>query len=361
MARPIESVNGPVAADQLGVTLTHEHVFVDLRKYWNPPTEAARLALANAPVGIETIGGLRRNPMGTADNLIFDDVPIAVAELKAFRALGGDTLVDLTSPDIGRDVIALRMASRLSGVQIIAGCGHYIQIAHPPELADQSIEDIVEDLVGELQVGIGSTGIKAGIIGEVGTTAPIHPVEERVLRAVARAHLRTDAPVAVHLSPPPPGVWWQGHEVLDILEEEGVPLNRVLLSHLDNVLGAGEVFDKAIEYHRDLGRRGCYLGYDGCGKEHYFPSGSKAAFPSFWCVSDQIRALAAAKLVEAGLGEKLLLSHDVCFKIELQRFGGFGYGHILRTFGDNLSDFGIDHATFGRILEDNTRAFLCGS
>ena len=357
--RAIQSVDGPVAAAGLGVTLTHEHVVVDLRKYWSEPQEVTRLAQANAPVDIDTIGKLRRDPFSGRDNLVLDDVAAAVAELSAYRALGGDTVVDLTLPDIGRDVTALRMISRLAGVKIIAGSGHYVHIAHPPDLGDAAVEAIADRFVRELEMGVGDTGIRTGLLGEIGTTVPVHPTEAKVLRAAALAHLATQAPIAVHLSPPPSGAWWQGHEVLDVLESEGVDPGRVLLSHLDNVLGAGDDFDKAIRYHRELGDRGCYLGFDGCGKEHYFPSGSRANYPNFWCPSDQLRAKAVAVLVDGGLGDRLLLSHDVCFKIELERFGGFGYGHILRTFGSNLVDYGLDPTLLRQILVSNARGFLC--
>ena len=360
MSYTIESVDGSITADQLGVTLTHEHVFIDLRKNFAVPTAVGELARAEEPVKIDNIGSWRRNPLANLDNLVLDDVDTATSELSDYRSMGGDTLVDVTSRDIGRDVVALRTASRLSGVQIIAGTGHYIQIAHPPTLADETADDIAGRLVGELQDGIGTTGIKAGVIGEIGTMAPIHPDEEKVLRAAALAHKTTGAPVIVHISPPPRGTWWQGHEVLNIFEEEGMPLNKVLVSHLDNVLGSGEMFDAAIQYQSELAERGCYVGYDGCGKEHYFPSGSAADYPSFWCVSDQIRSHAVATLVEAGHADRLLLSHDVCFKIELISLGGFGYGHILKAFSSNLQDHGVNRAMIRHILEDNPREFLCG-
>lgn len=359
MGRTIQGVDGPITRDALGVTLTHEHVVVDLRAYWSAPREATRLARARTPVEIHNVGALRRNPFGSPDNLVFDDVATAVAELSAFRGAGGDTVVDLSLPDIGRDVVALRTVARMTGVQIIAGCGHYVHIAHPPELSEASVDDIAARFIHELEVGIDDTGIRAGVIGEIGTTAPVHPDEDKVLRAAARAHRQTGAPIAVHLSPPPNGTWWQGHEVLDVLEGEDVGADRVLLSHLDNVLGPGDDFDRAIRYHRELAARGCYLGFDGCGKEHYFPSGSRATYPNFWCPSDQIRAKAAAVLADEGLADRLLLSHDVCFKIELERFGGFGYGHILRTFGSNLADYGLDGKVLQQMLVDNTRRFLC--
>ena len=157
-------------------------------------------------MGIDNIGSLRRNPAGSLDNLVLDDVESATAELTAYRGVGGDTVVDLTSPDIGRDVQALRTVSRLSGVQIIAGAGHYVQIHHPPTLADETIDDIAERFVAELQDGIGTTGIKAGILGEIGTLAPIRPGRGAGAAGGRKGPQRSPAPpIAVHISPPPRG------------------------------------------------------------------------------------------------------------------------------------------------------------
>ena len=360
MGRHVYGVDGPVRPEDLGRTLTHEHVFIDLRNLWTRPKEVVEQAAAHVPLTIEVIGNLRRDVLGNLDNLVLDDVPTAVAELVAFRGAGGDTLVDMSVPDIGRDVMALREASRLSGVTIIAGCGHYLQVTHPATLAEESVDSIAERLVAELENGVGSTGIRPGVIGEIGTSAPIHPDEEKVLRATARAHVATGAPIAVHLSPPPKKSWWQGHQVLDILEQEGVSPERVLLSHLDNALGIGTAIDRAIGYQAELGERGCFIGYDGCGKEHYFPSRPGSVFPSFWVPSDQIRAHGIARLLEAGFGDKILLSQDVGIKIELERFGGFGYSHIMKTFSMYLTDLGLEPNTVERMLRDNTRSFLFG-
>jgi phosphotriesterase-related protein len=352
------TVLGPVAADDLGVTLTHEHCLVDLRTYWAEPAEVARRAAAEARLTLETVGASRRNPLFSRDNLVLDVVGEAVAELAEFRALGGTTVVDVTPADIGRDVLALQAIARRTGLNVVAGCGHYIQISHPPGVADEDVDSIAERIAGELRDGVDETGVRAGVIGEVGTSNPLHPDEEKVLRAAGRAHGVTGAPIVVHLSPPGHGASWLAHEVLDVLESEGVPPGRVLLSHMDNVLAPGDDFGRAVAYHAELARRGAFVGYDGCGKEHYFPSGSRAAYPSFWCPSDRERARAAALLVEQGLGGQLLLSHDVCFKIELVRYGGFGYGHIPRTFAANLADYGVGREELERILVDNPRRFL---
>jgi phosphotriesterase-related protein len=354
----VQSVLGPVSGADLGITLTHEHCLIDLRTYWNPPNEIDRRTLAEADVTLETIGASRRNPFLCSDNLVLDDFAAAAEELREFAELGGRTVVDLTPPDIGRDAAALERLARRTGLNIVCGCGHYIAISHPASVADEGADEIAERLVTELTVGIVGTGVRAGVIGEVGTSNPMDPAEEKVLRAAARAHRATGAPIAVHLSPPPRNSYWLGHEVLDILESEDVEPGRVLLCHLDNVLEPGEAFGRAVGYHDELARRGCFIGYDGCGKEHYFPSGSAASYPSFWCPHDRERACAAAMLIERGHGERLLVSHDVCFRIELVRHGGFGYGHILRTFVENLRDYGVDRRQVETLLVENPRRFL---
>ncbi len=354
----VETVLGPVAPEELGVVLTHEHCLIDLRTYWKAPDDPDLLEQATEDVVLATIGSNRRNPFFNADNLVLESVEGAVEELAAFRTLGGRTVVDLTPPDLGRDPQALQAVARGSGVNIIAGCGHYIQISHPASLAAESTDDIAARFVAELRDGIAGTGIHPGVIGEIGTSNPLHPDEEKVLRAAGRAHRATGVPVAVHTSPAPRGEAWLDHSLLDILESEGVAPHRVLLCHLDNSLEPGESFVPTVKRHAELARRGCYIGYDGCGKDHYFPSSSRASYPSFWCPSDRERAAAAALLLEYGAVDRLLVSHDVCFKIELLRHGGFGYGHILRTFTENLRDYGFTTGDIAGLLVDNPRAFL---
>lgn len=357
----VTTVTGPIPPDNLGVTLTHEHCLVDLRPYWNAPREVMRRELAEAPIAIHNLGHSRRNPLMNRDNLVLSDAELAAKELLEFRALGGASVVDLTLPDIGRDPVALLALSKLTGLNIVAGCGHYIQISHPSTLAEESIDSIAERFLREVLEGIGDTDIRAGVLGEIGTSCPIHQDEEKVLRAAAKVHKRTGVAIAVHLSPAPRVDQWMGPAVLDILESEGVDPRRVLLCHLDNMLSPGDEFLVALNLHRDLAKRGCFIGYDGCGKEHYFPSGSRAAFPSFWCPHDRERAKAASCLFEDGFGAQLLLSHDVCFKIELSRYGGFGYGHILRTFTSNLKDYGIGSEEITKTLVDNPRKWLTPS
>ena len=241
------------------------------------------------------------------------------------------------------------------------GCGHYLQMAHPPYIAQSTSDDIAARIIAEVTRGVDGSGIKPGVIGEIGISNPLHPDEIKVLRGAARAHLATGTPLAIHLSPPPAFAVWTGHQILDILEEEGVSLHRVLLCHQDNDIESGPRLAQAVDYHSSLADRGCFIGYDGCGKEHYFPSGSRATFPNFWTASDRERSVAISMLVERGYAHQLLLSHDVCFKIELVSSGGFGYAHILRTFVNNLNDYGVRPEMSLEMLTANPRRWLGGT
>ena len=196
-------------------------------------------------------------------------------------------------------------------------------------------------------VGIDDTGVRAGIIGEIGTSDPLHPREEKVLRAAALAQAHTGAAITLHLTPPTRNA----HATLDILEEAGADLGRVVVGHLD------ESIDETLDYHRSIADRGCYLEYDDCGYEMYFPRLANGA-PHFWLPSDRDRARAVVRLCEAGYADRILLSHDVCNKTYLLAYGGFGYGHILRNLVTNIRDFGASEQDIDTILRANPQRML---
>jgi phosphotriesterase-related protein len=349
----VMTVLGPVAAEELGVTITHEHLLIDMTCYFQAPVEATLKEFVEAPVEIQNLGKIRRNPLMNRDNCLLTDLDLAIDEIMEFRKLGGETIVDVTLPDIGRDPVALQIASRMSGLNIVAGCGHYVHLAHPTSLEEESVESIAERLIRELTEGIGETGVRPGVIGEIGTSDPIRSREEKVLRAAAQAQQATGVAVTVHLHP----ASRNGHDVLGILESAGADLSRVIMDHLDISLGHLDIgLDDAVAYHSTIAERGCYLEYDTCGNDAYFASSGYGG--AFWCPSDRERAKAIAMLIDAGYGERILLSQDVCHKYHLVRFGGFGYGHVLRSFLQNLRDAGVGDPEIQRMLVGNPRRIL---
>src|SRR4029079_1232163 len=130
---------------------------------------------------------------------IIDDPTVAIDELTRFRDAGGGAICDPTNIGLGRDPAALRAISEASGVHIVMGAGWYRERVYPAEIATTSATALAASLVHELVDGVGTTGIRAGFIGEIGTgRGAITPAEERVFRAAARAHRATGAPIMTH-------------------------------------------------------------------------------------------------------------------------------------------------------------------
>ncbi len=324
MIRVVETVLGPVDADQLGFVQPHEHLSSDssaqaralhtasdeeLRAAGIEPAQRQRLL---EPIRMDNLGWIRRYVRNT-DNLALDDEDAVVASLAEFRAAGGTAVVDCTSRGIRRNPQALRRISERSGVHVVMGCGWYIADFHPPEVAERAVEELAENMITELEVGVGDPGIKAGVIGEIGTSWPIHPDEEKVLRAAAVAAAATGAGMQVHPGRHPDAP----KAALAILGAAGADLSRVSMSHVDRTV-------TSVPELVRLARSGCYLELDQFGQEStYYPYGD------FDVPNDGARITMLRKLLDAGLGERLLISQDLGYKALLPRYGGPGYAHLL--------------------------------
>jgi phosphotriesterase-related protein len=257
----------------------------------------------------------------------------------------GDTLRDVTSVGLGRDPIALREISEAVGINVIAGSGYYISASHSDSLSKQTIDEISLEIVHDISKGIGDTGIRSGIIGEIGTSLPIHPAEERVLRASARAHLETGCPISVHVFSLPvskDAVF----QILKTFEDEGVGLDRVAMCHMDH---GGKI---NLEFHRDVIKKGAYVEYDGFGREEYLTRYAHA-FPR-----DIDRVEAIAKLAMAGHLSKVLVSQDICLRTSLKQYGGYGYDHLLKRVVPMMKKAGLNDADIETLLISNPSTFL---
>ena len=347
----VMTVLGSIDARELGTTITHEHLFIDLSCYLKPPKPGEDPGTFFDPVTIKSLHNLHRDPYGNRDNCILDDIELAVREVEIFKALGGRTIVDVTLVDIGRDVAALAEVSRQTGVNVVAGCGHYIVSAYPPGVAEMSERQLADELLREIRHGIGDTGIRPGIIGEIGTGHPVDPLEKKMLRAAAHAAVETGLAITVHVHAP----GRRGNEVLDILLGEGVRPDKIILGHVDTSLAHLDIdFDKAIDYLESLAARGCYVEFDLCGNSHYFVTEDW----SWWMPSDRERAKALARLCRSGYAGQLLLSQDVGHKHYLREFGGWGYGHVLEAFDHHMLEAGVTRAQITGFLTDNPARVL---
>lgn len=339
----VHGVQGEIASDSLGITLMHEHLLLDARRSWHEPVEADRIHIAHEPVHCQILHELRNDPFMNYDNCFLFDVETAIEESMQFKELGGHTIVDCTCSNIGRDPLALRKIANRTGLQIIMGCGYYLQKTHPDEITHATIDEISKQIMSDLTIGVNDTGIRAGFIGEIGISQDFTRQEEKVLRAAARAQSVTGVMLSVHL----PGWHRHGHAVLNVIEEEGGDLSRTILDHM-NPSGSD------TEYQTGLAERGAYLEYDMIGMDYFF------ADQGVDCTSPEQDAQAIASLIADGFAHKLLLSQDVFLKTMLVKFGGNGYGYILRHFVPRLRRHGIDGETIKQILRVNPRQVLTG-
>lgn len=338
----VQTVLGPVAPQQLGRSLVHEHLLIGLACWLEEPRDPARRHLVDAQVTPSLRGLLASDPYHCRDNLILEDCQLAIDELRHFSELGGGTLVDLTTRNIGPYPNELAEIARATGLNIILGTGFYVARSHPAWIAEAAVDVIADFMIKEIEVGIDDLSIRAGIIGELGTSSPIAPDEIKVLQAAAYAQQRTGLAINVHL----PIFRREGHNVLNVLDQAGADLTRVVLSHLDESLDG--------EYIRSLAKRGVYVELDTFGSEFSFDESGEHE-PSDW---DRIDLL--IDLLDAGLTEQVLISQDVCNKIHLLHYGGYGYAHLLRTIVPRLKARGIDATTIDRLLVKNPATMLCG-
>src|SRR5213594_4657911 len=172
MSRPlggqIQTVLGAVAPDAIGITLPHEHLLIDFKVMFAEPAAAADKARTREPVSLANLGWVRQNFNASLDNLRLLDEQTAVDEIMLFRRAGGQTVVDPTNVSLSRDPLALARISRATGLNIVMGAGYYVEAAHPADMDRRSEDSIVREIVREVTVGVGDTGVRAGLIGEIG-------------------------------------------------------------------------------------------------------------------------------------------------------------------------------------------------
>lgn len=329
------TVLGPVDGSALGTTLIHEHLVFDFRDYWSPPPEATQIAIAEHPIDQTILGKLRTNPFLFKKNLVHGNIDLTVAELRSFQAAGGRTLVDPTNASIGRDPAALQQIARLTGLNILMGAGYYTEISLNDAFKHRSSDDIADEITRDVLEGVGPHHVRAGIIGEIGTSSPITDAELTSLRASARAQARTNAPLMVHLD----GWQREGDYVLDIIEEEGGDVTHTILCHMNP-----SWHDR--EYQTRLARRGAYIEYDMMGMVYSYP-------PAKASPDDGSTLAAIAQLIQDGHLNNILMSQDVFLKSMFKHYGGMGYDHVFANLDALYEANGITAEHLHTIFVDN--------
>lgn len=334
---PIHTVLGPIQPSELGETSMHEHLLIDGRVWFEPAREPAPVPAA---VTLENLGFVHWNLVSLEDNLLIDDVDLAVRELDHLSTVPNAGLVDLTNIGLGRRVDDLATISRRAGVHVMSGCGFYIHDSHPEYVERWSVDQLAEMLIGELREGVEGTGIKPALIGEIGTSSPVTEREKKVLAAAGTAAVETQASVSIHLEP-------RGAEalnVLGVLLAQGMSTDRVIMGHLDEHLDKG--------YHSDVAQTGVAMAFDTFGSDFYFSG-------LFKDPTDLERIDHLLPLLHDGHAEQLVLACDVWTKANLKSYGGFGYDHLHRRILPLLRDeHGVDGDTITQMMIENPRRLL---
>jgi phosphotriesterase-related protein len=313
----INTVLGPLDTSRLGVTLSHEHVVV-------------------TSAGIPHVYPEFVDRAGTIET--------AVAELGQAYAEGVRTIVDVTTFDLGRDVRMLEEVSRRSGVQIVCATGTWRDI--PRAFWNASPDTIARLYVREIEEGIEGTGIKAGIIKVANDAEGVTPEGEIILRAAARAHRATGAPISTHTWAPAR----VGEQQVRIFENEGIDLSRVYVGHSNDTTD--------LDYLLGLLRRGVWLGLD------RFPGRQTDVTPD-WAGRTQT----AKQLIDAGFAHRIMLGHDRSVTLThdnatqrdaRRRANPDGYLFIARNVLPRLREWGVSEEIVHQIMVENPRRFFEG-
>lgn len=295
----IRTVLGDIEANKLGACYMHEHLL------GHPPANLSE------------------------PDLVLDSEQAAIREMNWFKEAGGRSLVEMSTPDYGRNATGLQRVSQASGVHIISATGYNKEKFSAPFLQNAGVDELAERFIREVQVGMDGTGIRAGVIKASSSLNSLSPLAEKLFRAAARAHLATGAPVSTHTE-----AGTMALEQVELLASEGVRPERVIIGHMDRRLD--------WDYHLKLVETGAYLGFDQLSKEKYFPDRQRIDF--------------IQRLIEAGYGKQIVLSGDLARRSYLPGYGtggGPGFTYILWRFIPWLREAGVSQAAIEDLILHN--------
>jgi phosphotriesterase-related protein len=345
----IRTVLGDVNSAAAGITLPHEHVFLNMQNYFTEPADPSSQERADEPITLQNLHWVHYNHLSNRDNLALDDEELAAAEIARFRDLGGGTLADVTPINLGRNPEGLARVSERTGVSIVMGAGYYIDQSYAPELAmDLKSEDqVAEQFVREIREGVGNTRVRAGLIGEIGCSWPLTDNERKVLRGAAIAQQETGAAITIH----PGHVVEAPFEIMAVLTNAGANPERVIMGHMELTMPIGARVERA-----KLAEIGCYLEFDQMGiseLQMYTYRSWLPGIPYIDIASDGDVLSEIQELIAEGYRDSVLISMDVCLKTCLAAYGGPGYGHIQEVVTRMMGDKGFSEEEIATITALN--------
>ncbi|XP_059156972.1 phosphotriesterase-related protein-like [Physella acuta] len=336
------TVQGLREASDLGVTLTHEHLTIQIPSFYTPPKEKLAEKLKDVAFEMQYLGWIRQNPYTHIANLTLEGEYDAIKEeLLFFKENGGQTIVENTTLGISPNLPYLRNLSESTGINIICGTGFYVDAAQTDTVLNLSEETMAESMRRDILEG--REGIRSGMIGEIGTSWPVTDFEKKSLRSSAAVQEDLGCPVIIHpgRNPQAPG------EVLRILLEAGGKAQNTVMSHLDRT-----IFNKSTLL--EFAELGSYLEYDLFGIEvSHYQLQETVDMPS-----DAQRVQTIKALLDEGYEDRVVVSHDIHTKHRLMKYGGHGYSHILLNVVPTMLKRGITQHQVDKILKHNPHNWL---
>ncbi|HET9414963.1 MAG TPA: hypothetical protein VFO74_12690 [Pseudolabrys sp.] len=334
----VQTVCGPLDPEALGPTLMHEHVFCDIT-----PPKLTTTGGDEVEITLENAWDIRYRWAAHLGNHRLNDERIAEAELIRLKKAGGATLVDVTCQGIRPDPLALHRVSTASGVHIVCGCGFYVEEYVDRDWTARDVDGLAATMVRDLRQGMGDTGVKAGIIGEIGCSGRWTEFERRVMHAAVIAQRETGASITIH----PPRFPFSPVEIVEFVRAAGGDVRRTIIGHVDRT-----IFDDGSLFR--LADTGCVIEYDFFGIESsYYPFQEEIDLPN-----DAMRLRAILVLMARGHLCQILMSQDICTRTRLTRWGGHGYGYLFQYVVPAMRRRGFAESDIRVILEETPRRLL---
>ena len=302
----VRTVLGDIDSSNMGYTLAHEHIFMDVAGHGKPDIEWSMY-----------------------------DWNTQFSMVKDYKANGGGTLIDANPMYTdGRNAAGLYTMAKQTGVNIVA-CTGFVKpnkdTNNTTHLVGKSVEDVTKFFVSEIEEGMDGTDIKAGWIKGASMYHFIDPIQELCLRAGARASMITGAPMHTHTE-----IGTYALEQIAIVESEGMDLTRFGCAHMDR--------NPDYWLHKKILEKGCYIIYDGPGKSKYYP--------------DSIRVDLLRRLCDDGFGKQIMLCNDMGKKSHHTQYGGGpGWNWIKNNFLPRLLDEGFTQEQIDDFMINNPSRF----
>lgn len=356
----IMTVRGLIEPEELGKTLTHEHTLTYMPHYARP-SEDPELALEfKKTITLDNLSALLADMYIIEENCINQDKDLIIKELKRYKKAGGGAIIDVTAGDLhtkdrGRTDTHWRTVQEISeqsDVHVICCAGDFVATSSDKRTEESTVDQLAQYYINTVNNGYGTSGVKPGHLGEIGTSNDLTPMEEKVLRAIAITSAETGLSMNIHIDI---NAWKNDFRILEILKEAGADLNRVVFSHREAALiSPNWTIEDSIGHCMAIMDRGAHIELDGCGNQtnEIMPYGS-------WInPSDNDRAKLLYKLVIRGYSKRLLVSMDSAEKHRFTSYGGYAYTHILKGFHDTCQIVGIPEQYFLDFVLNNPRELL---